>query len=185
MAIKNNAGTGCRVKEDSDLVVRNNETLSTWDAAVQTYKRYKFVITFENRQLKGYLTEKIMNALLAGVIPIYFGAPDVAKYLNPKRFVFCDVDAAEVLDYRFPDGKQAAENNPEPLINFVKDTIGDKLRECVDRVREIDQNDDLYYQMISEPILPDNRLEGSKFDVNVVMQRIRRALMGHQEGDFS
>jgi len=149
---------------------------------VETYKRYKFVITFENRQLNGYLTEKIVNALLAGVVPIYFGAPDVGNYLNTKRFVHCDVDAEKVLNYPFPKGKEKATENPEGVISYVKETIGDGLRKCAERVKELDQNDDLYYEMISQPILPGNQLEGSEFDVQTVIDRVRRAMKLHQEG---
>ena len=50
-----------------------------------------------------YFTEKLINALLAGTVPIYFGAPDVAKYVNPKRFIYCDkIDHNKVMSYKFP-----------------------------------------------------------------------------------
>mmetsp|Transcript_24883 Transcript_24883/g.34738 ORF Transcript_24883/g.34738 Transcript_24883/m.34738 type:complete len:251 (+) Transcript_24883:3-755(+) len=182
MAIQNQAGGGCRVKEGADQVIRKNKTLPPWNAAIKTFQRYKFAITFENRQLKGYLTEKIMNALLAGIVPIYFGAPDIRKYINGKRFIFCDVDASEVMAYPFPYGKNKATENPEPLIQFVKDTIGDKLRECVEKVKRVDQDDDLYHQMITEPILPGNRLRDSEFDVRTIVNRVRRAIEIHQSG---
>eukprot|EP00466_Bigelowiella_natans_P018417 jgi/Bigna1/91619/estExt_fgenesh1_pg.C_1090029 len=172
MAIKNQAGGGCRVKEGADQVIRKNSTMPPWNAVVKTFERYKFAITFENRQLKGYLTEKIMNALLAGIVPIYFGAPDIRKYLNEKRFIFCDVDASKVMAYPFPYGKNKATEDPEPLIQFVKDTIGDKLRECVEKVKRVDQDDDLYHQMVTEPILPGNRLRGSEFDVRTIVDRL-------------
>jgi len=126
-----------------------------------------------------------MNALLAGIVPIYFGAPDVKKYLNEKRFILCDVDAAAVLTYPFPGGKSAATKNPEGVIQFVKDTIGDKLQECVKRVQEVDQDDRLYHEMVTQPILPDNRLEGSEFDIRMLIGRIKRAIHTHQTGEFS
>mmetsp|Transcript_22972 Transcript_22972/g.32027 ORF Transcript_22972/g.32027 Transcript_22972/m.32027 type:complete len:128 (+) Transcript_22972:294-677(+) len=123
-----------------------------------------------------------MNALLAGIVPIYFGAPDIRKYLNEKRFIFCDVDASKVMAYPFPYGKNKATEDPEPLIQFVKDTIGDKLRECVEKVKRVDQDDDLYHQMVTEPILPGNRLRGSEFDVRTIVDRVRRAIEIHQSG---
>ena len=42
---------------------------------------YKFYLAFENSQHIGYVTEKLWQALVMGSIPIYWGAPDVVKYL--------------------------------------------------------------------------------------------------------
>lgn len=63
---------------------------STWyiDDAINRYKPYKFVIACENTVQNGYVTEKIITAMLAGCIPIYFGAPDIARRgFNPKSFI--------------------------------------------------------------------------------------------------
>ena len=48
---------------------------------------YKFIICFENRQLKGYCTEKLFEAMCCNVIPIYFGDPNVGIYFNENSFV--------------------------------------------------------------------------------------------------
>lgn len=42
---------------------------------------------YENEALSGYVTEKLLLPLVAGVVPVYFGAPDVAKYVNPESFI--------------------------------------------------------------------------------------------------
>lgn len=54
---------------------------------LQIYKDYKFVIAFENSSADGYVTEKIVQALLAGAVPIYWGADDIKQYVNPECFV--------------------------------------------------------------------------------------------------
>lgn len=60
------------------------------DDAVQRYKHYKFVIAFENSQAPGYVTEKLVNAFLAGSVPIYFGnSTTVVQLFNPKSFIDC------------------------------------------------------------------------------------------------
>lgn len=41
------------------------------------YRRYKFVIAFENSCAEDYVTEKFFDPLLAGAVPIYFGAPNI------------------------------------------------------------------------------------------------------------
>jgi hypothetical protein len=50
--------------------------------------RYQFAVCYENaRDLGGYVSEKIFDALLAGSIPIYLGAPDITDYVQPDCFV--------------------------------------------------------------------------------------------------
>ena len=49
--------------------------------------QYKFNIAFENCSHDGYVTEKIMEAFAAGVVPIYYGDPRIAEDFNPKAFI--------------------------------------------------------------------------------------------------
>ncbi len=52
-------------------------------------RQYKFTIAFENESCPGYTTEKIIHALAAGSVPIYWGNPDVARLFNPSAFINC------------------------------------------------------------------------------------------------
>ena len=47
----------------------------------EVLKQYKFAVAFENKVLENYVTEKVYNALSAGSIPIYLGAPDIMKHV--------------------------------------------------------------------------------------------------------
>ena len=58
-----------------------------WERGYEIYLPYKFVIAFENSHIRGYITEKIVNPMLAGAIPIYLGAPDIDEHFNPKSFI--------------------------------------------------------------------------------------------------
>ena len=49
-------------------------------------KHYKFYFCFENSVYKDYVTEKVYHALLAGTVPIYYGAPNFADFV-PKNSV--------------------------------------------------------------------------------------------------
>jgi hypothetical protein len=49
--------------------------------------QYKFMITFENFKQPNYSTEKIYNALRAGVVPIYWGDPNINEYFNKDIFI--------------------------------------------------------------------------------------------------
>ena len=48
---------------------------------------YKFNIAFENSSVRGYTTEKIMDAMIANTLPIYWGNPWVGKDFNERSFV--------------------------------------------------------------------------------------------------
>jgi hypothetical protein len=50
-------------------------------------RQYKFAICYENAVFPGYVTEKIFDALFAGCIPVYLGAPDVTDALPPEIFI--------------------------------------------------------------------------------------------------
>jgi Glycosyltransferase family 10 (fucosyltransferase) C-term len=60
---------------------------------------FKFAICFENCIFPGYITEKIFDCFLAGCIPVYFGAPDIADFVPSQSFIdfrqfgnFADLD---------------------------------------------------------------------------------------------
>jgi len=50
---------------------------------------YNFSLCFENTQMKGYVTEKLIDCLYTGTIPLYMGAPDIADYIPSKAFIDC------------------------------------------------------------------------------------------------
>lgn len=58
-------------------------------------KNYRFNLAFENSQSTGYVTEKLVEPLLMGCIPIYWGAPDVAKDFNTA----CMINVSDFSDF--------------------------------------------------------------------------------------
>ncbi|KAE9249870.1 hypothetical protein PF004_g3195 [Phytophthora fragariae] len=70
--------------------IASRETMFYNDDAIRRYAPYKFVIAFENSPVAGYVTEKLVNAFLAGSIPIYMGdSATVSGLFNPKSFIDC------------------------------------------------------------------------------------------------
>ena len=66
--------------------------------------RSRFSIVYENvKYLKGYISEKIFDAFVAGNVPVYWGADDVDNYI-PKE---CFIDRRNFI-------------NHEKLYNFLK-----------------------------------------------------------------
>jgi hypothetical protein len=54
---------------------------------VDTLGRYIFALCFENSILEGYVTEKIFDCFYSGTVPIYWGAPDIERYVPPECFI--------------------------------------------------------------------------------------------------
>jgi hypothetical protein len=59
---------------------------------LETLSQYRFSICYENMDLAGYMTEKIIDCFVAGVIPIYLGDPNIqvsipkSAYVDPREF---------------------------------------------------------------------------------------------------
>jgi alpha(1,3/1,4) fucosyltransferase len=64
-------------------------------------REYRFSIAFENSFAVGYTTEKLLQVLVAGAIPIYWGNPKAADELNRDAFINCHEFArqADVVEY--------------------------------------------------------------------------------------
>ncbi|KPA74923.1 hypothetical protein ABB37_08912 [Leptomonas pyrrhocoris] len=45
------------------------------------FRKYKYVLAFENTVEDGYVTEKVYNALLSGALPLYVGAMNIDQYV--------------------------------------------------------------------------------------------------------
>jgi hypothetical protein len=59
---------------------------------------YTFAVCFENSILEGWITEKIFDCFYAGTIPIYWGAPDIERWVPAECFIdMRDFDGYEDL----------------------------------------------------------------------------------------
>jgi len=50
-------------------------------------KNYKFTIAIENSAVSGYVTEKIIEPIISGSMPIYYGDPTISKDFNTDSFI--------------------------------------------------------------------------------------------------
>jgi hypothetical protein len=106
--------------------------------------KYRFTLAFENIRAHGYVTEKILEPLAAGSIPIYWGASEVQQDFNPDAFIdvmkFESVDA--VIDHvlEISENRSALKalteapifNGPVPYYHtpsFFVDQIEDALKD--------------------------------------------------------
>jgi len=82
-----------KAPEDFDLLGKN------WDPKkYKTYKgsvldkhilgNYRFAICYENiSSINGYITEKIFDVFKASCVPVYWGAPNITKYVPKNCFI--------------------------------------------------------------------------------------------------
>lgn len=106
-----------------DLFVKTH-----YEDAVEQYRPYKFVIAIENSRLNGYISEKLMNPVLANAVPIYLGAPDIFAdgVLNPKAII-------HIADFK-------------------------SYEDCVHYVKKVDNDLALYRTYVEQPIFIGNKL---------------------------
>lgn len=87
--------------------------------------QYKCVLCMENARGGDYVTEKITHALLAGNMPIYWGASRVGNYFNPERFIH-------------------VEHMDEEGIGMI-----------INEVMAVMNDDEYYRNMVSQPVFVD------------------------------
>lgn len=51
---------------------------------------YRYSVVIENARETGYFTEKLIDCLLCGTVPIYWGAPDIGDYFDVRGMIICD-----------------------------------------------------------------------------------------------
>ena len=146
---------------------RLNESFQTQKRA--WYERFRFALVFENRSYPGYTTEKLVDAMMAGCIPIYWGNPEIARDFNPRSFV--DVTAYETQQcarlprwlHSFPDLYRRVRARWVLPLAFSR---------AAERVRHIDGDPGLRRKILVEPWLNQNR-PSSYFDEARFLERMK------------
>jgi hypothetical protein len=151
-----------------------------WERKRQFLSSYKFTIAFENYIYPGYQTEKLYDAMMADSIPIYMGDPFVSDVFNPKSFInandYIAIKNKRLLQWleklsqpNFTDIRPAFYKSPLHRINRrlkawgrdIKMQIGFKNIDfslLIDRIKELDNNRELYIEMLNQPWFINNEL---------------------------
>jgi hypothetical protein len=75
----------------------------------QKFEHFKFVLTWENAFLPGYVSERPMTAYIAHSVPIFWGAPDVVPdFIDPRAVIVCDAPAVTERELKQLQGKVKA-----------------------------------------------------------------------------
>lgn len=71
---------------------------------VETYHKYRFAVCFENmKNISDYVTEKMLDCLTSGIVPVYAGAKNITDYVPKECFVdyFQFQNMQELADFLF------------------------------------------------------------------------------------
>jgi len=97
-------GSKCKIqnhrKPNATVLVEQKK--ADWSKNIELLQDYKYCLVLENKQKPHYLTEKLLNAVLAGCVPIYYGLPNVHDIFNPNSFILYDI------------------NNPQPALDMIR-----------------------------------------------------------------
>ncbi|MDO8586172.1 MAG: glycosyltransferase family 10 [Armatimonadota bacterium] len=72
-----------------------NAYKGTCGSKYDTLSQYHFALAYENFRIRGYITEKMLDCLFVGTIPVYWGEPEIEKWV-PKE---CYIDRREFTTY--------------------------------------------------------------------------------------
>jgi alpha(1,3/1,4) fucosyltransferase len=71
------------------IIPKRNDSKKWGEDYLNVIGQYKFMITFENINNPGVITEKIINAFKANTIPIYWGNKDIHNVIKKNSFINC------------------------------------------------------------------------------------------------
>jgi hypothetical protein len=86
-------GAGWNGEQISWCPLYRNRPYRCWRGSTKVSKEelsaeYRFVVAFENfRGRRGYISEKIFDALQAGSVPVYLGEERIAEFVPSEAFV--------------------------------------------------------------------------------------------------
>lgn len=66
---------------------------------IECIRKYKFTFAIENSSYPGYVTEKIIDPMVAHSIPIYWGSPDIKKDFTGGYINLHEMDEDDAVEY--------------------------------------------------------------------------------------
>jgi hypothetical protein len=104
---------------------------------IKIFQQYKFVLAFENNNITDYVTEKMINVLQAGSVPVYMGAPNVHPDWTPGENSILRTDDFESPKHLAEFLQRMCENEEEYSQFFewkkkgLSSQFKKKLSECI------------------------------------------------------
>jgi len=97
--------------------------------------QFKFIISMENSREDTYITEKLINGILSGIVPVYWGCNRVHDYINSERFInLNDINSTREVIQKMISLKE----NPSEWLKVVNNNVfpnnENKLNRTIDDV---------------------------------------------------
>ena len=109
---------------------------------------HKFMICCENTKMETYSTEKIVNPYLSKTIPIYWGSHNIKNIFNPDSML------------------------------FLEDESEDSINKLIEKIIELDNDDDKYLEFINRPIFTEENIKfwNENYTIDSLAKKINEIL---------
>lgn len=97
-------------------------------------RRAKFALVYENTRYKDYVSEKIYDAMNAGTVPVYLGAPNIREYVPEACFI--DKEAFKTYDELYDYLNTMPDTKYNDYIACIKNFVSPQNK---NRVQDIDK----------------------------------------------
>jgi hypothetical protein len=127
-------------KNDIDIVDENESNICKippYDRTlfkINKFKKYKFILIIENQNIYSYISEKLIDGIISGTLPIYYGYPDI------------DIALADLFDNGVINGHRY---NYDELFKLIKNMTHE---EWLVRTNNIKKNLNKYLILFSQKI---------------------------------
>ena len=123
----------------------------TSEEFIKFIAQYKFMICFENTIEGTYITEKLINPLLAGTIPIYYGTNYCQQVFNKDAYL------------------------------HLEDESERSYKALIERIKELDDDDTQYLHMVNRPVFNPNFDYENTYGLDEIANRVDLVLQNIPE----
>ena len=125
----------------------------TSEEFIKFIAQYKFMICFENTIEGTYITEKLINPLLAGTIPIYYGTNYCQHVFNKDAYL------------------------------YLEDESERSYSALLERIKELDDDDTQYLHMVNRPVFNPNFDYENTYGLDEIANRVDLVLQNIPDSD--
>jgi len=119
--------------EHNKEVYEEDDDQTSWNTKMNTIRKYKFTLAFENSNDRDYVTEKFFQPLEAGSVPVFYGTSNIADFAPDHSYINANDfgSAKELAEYlEFLDKNDDAY---EEYLAWKKDgNLGDNLEHLIE-----------------------------------------------------
>ena len=84
---------------------------------------YRYSVVIDNVRERNYFTEKLIDAVLCGTVPIYWGCPNISDFIDTRGMILCE--SAEDIQQAVRGASDAQYRALAPSLAAVRDVADD------------------------------------------------------------